>query len=98
MAQQIRMAPETMNKRAREYRTEADKVRDVTTAMNKILKGLETEWEGAAAKSYVTRVTKEKKNVENVEKLIREIAKSLDESAKIVKETDARIAKAYNGS
>lgn len=95
MANQIRMTPDMMRERATQYRTEADTVNGVIQKMDSLLAMLQSEWEGAASESYAARYEQLKPGFMKAEELIREIAKALDSTARIVEETDANIASQF---
>lgn len=95
MANQIRITPDQMRGRANQYRAEADAVNGVISKMDTLLQQLQGEWEGAASESYVVRYQELKPGFMKAEELIREIAASLDSTAKIVEETDASIANQF---
>lgn len=95
MANQIRITPDQMRQRAAEYRTEAEKVKEVIGRMDTLLSNLQSEWEGAASESYATRYGELKPGFLQAETLIREIATALDSTARIVEETDSSIANQF---
>ena len=95
MAGQIRITPEQMNQRAAQYRTQADTVNGVISQMDRLLVQLQTEWEGAASQAYADRFQQLKPGFQKAEALIREIAASLDTSAKKLQETDQALANGY---
>lgn len=97
MANQIRITPDQMRERANQYRAEADTVNGVIGKMDQLLGQLQEEWEGAASESYAERYNELKPSFMKAEELIREIASSLDSTAKIVEETDADIAGQFRG-
>lgn len=92
MANQIRITPDQMRDRATQYRKEADTVSGVISQMDSLLQSLMGEWEGSASESYAARYQELKPGFMKAEELIREIASALDATAKIVEETDTRIA------
>ena len=55
MANQIRITPDQMRERAKQYRAEADIVNGVINKMDSLLQQLQSEWEGAASESYAVR-------------------------------------------
>jgi len=95
MGEQIRMTPSSMRDRANQYRGEADTVNGVICKMDSLLSALQSEWEGSASESYAGRYGELKPSFMKAEELIREIAASLDSTAKIVEETDANIASQF---
>ena len=92
MAGQIRISPEQMNARARQYRQEADEVNRVIRRMDTLLQTLQGEWEGAASEAYAARFEELRPGFVKAEALIREIATALDLTARRLAETDSMIA------
>lgn len=97
MAGQIRITPDQMRERAKQYRVEADTVNGVINKMDSLLQQLQDEWEGASSESYAVRYQELKPGFMKAEELIREIAAALDATAKIVEETDIEIANQFKG-
>ena len=97
MANQIRITPDQMRERAKQYRAEADIVNGVINKMDSLLQQLQSEWEGAASESYAVRYQELKPGFMKAEELIREIAATLDSTAKIGEETDTSIANQFRG-
>lgn len=98
MAGQIRISPEQMRGRAKDYENEASKVGDVISRMDSLLGLLQAEWEGAASESYARRYEEElKPNFFKAQELINEIATALNQTANTLEETDASIASGFNG-
>ncbi len=95
MSNQIRMTPELMRERANEYRSQAEIVGEVISAMDTLLTNLQEEWEGAASRSYAERYGELKPGFEKAKELIEEIAAALDSTANIVEETDTEIANQF---
>ena len=95
MANQIRMTPDAMRERANQYRQDAEIVNGVISKMDSLLQQLQGEWEGSASESYAARYAELKPGFMKAEELIREIATSLDSTARIVEETDASIANQF---
>ncbi len=95
MSNQIRMTPETMRQRAGQYKTEAGKVHEVITKMDGLLSQLQSEWEGAASRSYADRYAQLKPGFQKAEQLIIEISEALTKTAQIVEETDSNIANQF---
>ena len=84
-----------MRERANQYRQEAEIVNGVISKMDSLLQQLQGEWEGSASESYAARYAELKPGFMKAEELIREIATSLDSTARIVEETDASIANQF---
>lgn len=95
MSNQIRITPDQMRERAKQYRTEADTVNGVIGKMDTLLEALMSEWEGSSSEAYATRYQELKPGFVKAEALIREIAAALDSTAKIIEQTDIDIANQY---
>lgn len=94
---QIRMTPDTMRQRARQYDDEAGKVGDVISTMDSLLRTLQEEWEGAASRSYGERFTELRPNFVKAQDLISEIADALRTTAQVIETTDSDIASQFKG-
>lgn len=92
MTGQIRISPDQMRGRAREYNSQADKVDDVIRQMDRLLRALQGEWEGDASKAYEEKFEQLRPGFVAAEDLIREIADSLEATAQSLEDTDAAIA------
>ena len=97
MSNQIRITPDQMRERAKQYRTEADTVNGVISKMDSLLQALQSEWEGSSSEAYAARYQELKPGFMKAEELIREIATALDSTARIIEETDKDIANQYRG-
>ncbi len=97
MANQIRIAPETMRERAKAYRAEADIVGGVIKKMDSLLSQLMGEFEGDASQAFNDRYKELRPGFVKAEELVREIATSLDATAKVYEETDGKIAGLMRG-
>lgn len=95
MSNQIRITPDQMRQRANQYRAEAETVNGVIRTMDSLLQQLQGEWEGQASESYYQRYQELKPGFMKAEELIREIAQSLDSTARIIEETDTSIANQF---
>ena len=95
MANQIRMSPETMRTRAKETDNQVNNMQDLIRSMDRLLNTLKGEWEGDAMQGYEDRFNKIKPVLKNAQELLEEIAGNLRSTAKIVEETDQKIASQY---
>ena len=89
---QIRISPDQMRGRAREYNSQADTVNGVIRQMDRLLRALQDEWEGDASKAYEEKFEQLRPGFVAAEDLIREIADSLEATAQSLEDTDAAIA------
>lgn len=95
MSKQIRVIPDQMRARANQYRAEAIAVNGIINRTDLLLLQLQSEREGAACRTYVTRYQELRSTFIKVEELIREISASLDSVANTVEETDIAIAEQF---
>lgn len=92
MAGQIRMTPETMRTRSREANQYSQTMQELISKMDRLLNTLKSEWEGDAVKGYEDRYNRIKPSFTNAKDLLDEVSHNLNETARIVEETDANIA------
>ncbi|WP_307738723.1 WXG100 family type VII secretion target [uncultured Parolsenella sp.] len=92
----IRITPQTMRRRAKEYRDERDRVNGVIKNMDSLLDTLQVEWEGEATTAYVRRFGEVRPSFVDAAKLIDEIATALDNTAKTLEQTDQAIAATFH--
>lgn len=92
MASQIKISPDQMRGRASEYRTQAEEVNGVISAMDRLLNALQSEWEGDASAAYGEKYEQLRPGFVSAVDLINDIAQSLDATAQSLEETDAAIA------
>ena len=92
MASQIKLSPDQMRGRASEYRTQAEEVNGVISAMDRLLNALQSEWEGDASAAYGEKYDQLRPGFVSAVDLINDIAQSLDATAQSLEETDAAIA------
>ncbi len=94
---QIRITPEKLRERAREYGVQADELERVIQNMEQLLVRLQEEWEGAASDSYALRYEQLKPGFVKAEELVREIEKVLIRTADTLEQTDLEIAGQFIG-
>ena len=92
MSDQIRMTPDMMRSRASEYATQSEMVVEVISRMDSLLSQLQSEWEGAASRSYAEKYEELKPGFVKAQELIMEISEALNKTAQTVEETDQAIA------
>ena len=95
MANQIRMTPDTMRRRASQTDKQSEAMQNLINTMDKLLATLKDEWEGDAMRGYETDIIKIKPSFKNAKDLLDEIAHNLRETARIVEETDQNIANQF---
>lgn len=92
MATNIKMSPDQMRKRAKDYKDESDKFADSIKKMTTYKNALSSEWSGDAAAAYADRFNKILKSFQNAKDLMDELSHNLNESAKIMETADKNIA------
>ena len=92
MSDQIRMTPDMMRSRASEYATQSEMMGEVISRMDSLLSQLQSEWEGAASRSYAEKYEELKPGFVKAQELIMEISEALNKTAQTVEETDQAIA------
>jgi WXG100 family type VII secretion target len=95
MAGQIRMSPEQMRGRAKEFDTEGKNVEDVIKKMSGLIKSLQGEWEGTASKEFANQFNTLKPSFDKMRTLIDDISKQLTGTAKAMEEMDKEIANKF---
>ncbi len=95
MANQIRMTPDTMRARAGEYTAEGQKLQEIITKMDNLLRQLQGEWEGNASRAYAEKFAQLRPGFVKAKELIDEISQALKSTAQIVEETDQNIANQF---
>lgn len=95
MAGQIRMSPEAMRDKAKQYEDQGGVVNGVIGTLDKLLAALQSEWEGTASESYGARYGELRPSFVQAEQLINDIAQALKATAQVVEQADADIAKQF---
>lgn len=96
MANEIKLTPEQMRKRAKSYATESQNLQKSIQNMDKLIKSLQTEWKGDASVAYANRYNTLKPAFKNCKELMDELSTNLNQAAKIMEDTDRRIAGKLN--
>lgn len=97
MAGQIRITPDQMRTRSREYQTQAENLDKVISRMDTLLNDLQSEWEGASSEAFANRFAELRPGFIKAKELIEEIASSLDATANDIEVLDQDIASKYGG-
>ncbi len=94
-AGQIRMTPDTMRTRAKQYGKEAQNVQQVITTMDKLLATLLEEWEGQSSVAYNEKYKSLRPGFVAAKELIDDIATALEKTAAAIEKTDSTIASQF---
>lgn len=92
MASEIKLTPEQMRQRSRSYANESQNLQKSIQNMDKLINALQSEWKGDASVAYAERYKTLKPAFKNCKDLMDELSKNLAQSAKIMEETDKKIA------
>jgi WXG100 family type VII secretion target len=95
MAGQIRLTPGEMRGRANEVREEGNKFQGVIDQMTRIINVLQTEWEGAAARSFAEQFESLKPSFNSMKELLEDISTQLNQTADAVEQMDQEIASKF---
>lgn len=97
MAGQIRLTPEEMRGRSREYTAESEKFQDVIAKMQSLLDQLQMEWEGESSIAFADRFESLKPSFNETKRLIEEIAAQLMTTADALETLDMDLASKIRG-
>jgi WXG100 family type VII secretion target len=89
---QIRMTPEQMRARAREFGVQGERTQEVINNMDRLLNMLQEEWEGEASRSFKAKFEELRPGFVKTRELIEDINKVLTDTARITEETDRSLA------
>ena len=92
MANEIKLTPEQMRERARAFGNESQKMQTSINNMTKLINALSNEWKGEASTAYKKRYDELRPAFKNCKDLMDELSTNLKQSAKILEETDRKIA------
>lgn len=95
MADQIRISPERMFERSREYQMEADTIQQVIEKMTSLIDQLQTEWEGAASASFANQFNELKPSFINMKELVETISRQLSQTGQAMQEMDEEISRKF---
>ena len=93
--EKISMSPEQMRRRAGEYTQQANNLQSIINKMDNLLRALQEEWKGRASEAYAVRFNELRPGFVSAKELIDNIAKALDDTARITEETDNAIASQF---
>lgn len=85
---QLKVTPEQLRERAKEYRDQSDIVEEVIGKLDGLMGVLEEEWEGASASKYRAKYEELLPSFKNMQELIATLAEVLDLEAQKFEEAD----------
>ena len=89
---QIRITPETMRQRAASYHQQSETIQQVISTMDKLLRTLQDEWEGAASRAYVTEYNRLRPGFVQAQDMAQTISDNLNKIANATERQDQEIA------
>lgn len=95
MSGQIRVSPEVLQSRAREY---GNASQEITTLLNKLQSlqdTLRSEWEGAAFQGFDNQFNQLKPKVQNFAELMQQINTQLDKTAQAMQQNDQDLSRNF---
>lgn len=88
----IRLTPDMMRLRAKEYRNESHKMDEVVKKLNTLLLSLQSEWDGKSAVAFQNQYESLKPSLNQMVNLIESIATQLTQTANSIEALDQEIA------
>ena len=95
MSGQIRVSPETLQSRAREYVKAANDIRVILSNLQRLQDTLRSEWEGAAFQGFDQQFSELKPKVENFADLMQQINTQLDKTAQAMQQNDQDLSRNF---
>ncbi|AKA71545.1 MULTISPECIES: WXG100 family type VII secretion target [Clostridium] len=95
MSDQIRISPERMIERSRDYHQEAEKINEVINRMTSLISELQTEWEGQASASFANQFNELRPSFVNMHDLVETISHQLQQTGSAMQERDQEIASQF---
>lgn len=95
MSGQIRVSPETLQSRARDYGKAANDIRVILSNLQRLQDTLRSEWEGAAFQGFDQQFSELKPKVENFADLMQQINTQLDKTAQAMQQNDQDLSRNF---
>ena len=95
MSGQIRVSPETLQSRSREYGKAANDIRVILSNLQRLQDTLRSEWEGAAFQGFDQQFLELKPKVENFADLMQQINTQLDKTAQAMQQNDQDLSRNF---
>ncbi|AGF54056.1 MAG: hypothetical protein K0R54_5825 [Clostridiaceae bacterium] len=92
---QIRITPERMFERAKEYLGEAEAIGQVISKMDTLINELQSEWEGQASAKFADQYNELKPSFQKMQELTETIAKQLQQTGNAMQQMDQDIANQF---
>lgn len=95
MAGQIRVSPETLQTRAREYGKAANDITAILNNLQRLQDTLRSEWEGQAFQGFDSQFNELKPKVQNFADLMQQINTQLDKTAQAMQQHDQDLSRNF---
>ena len=95
MSGQIRVSPETLQSRAREYGKASNDITVILNNLQRLQDTLSTEWEGAAFRGFNDQFLELKPKVQHFAELMQQINTQLDKTAQAMQQNDQDVSRNF---
>ncbi|MEB3025553.1 MULTISPECIES: WXG100 family type VII secretion target [unclassified Parvimonas] len=95
MAGQIRVSPETLQMRAREYGKASNDITTILNNLQRLQDMLRSEWEGQAFQGFDNQFNELKPKVQNFAELMQQINNQLDKTAQAMQQNDQALSRNF---
>lgn len=92
---QIRVSPETLQTRAREYNKASNEVNSILSNLTGLQQTLASEWEGQAFQGFDNQFNELKPKVQNFAELMQQINVQLDKTAQAMQQHDQDLSRNF---
>ena len=86
---QLRVTPEQLRDRAKEYRNQSDEVGHIIEKLDGLINALESEFEGNTASRFSSQYSDLRPNIVSMQQLIKDLAAFLDQKANDFENADS---------
>lgn len=84
----IKVKPEKLISTASDFQSKGNQIQNLTNEMMNLVKGLNSVWEGDAAKAYIQKFTGLQDDIQKMNRMIKEHVTDLTEMARVYKEAE----------
>lgn len=92
---QIRVSPETLQSRAREYGKASNDIAAILSNLQRLQDTLSSEWEGAAFQGFNNQFLELKPKVQKFAELMQQINTQLDKTAQAMQQNDQELSRNF---
>ena len=92
---QIKVSPETLQTRAREYSKASNEVNGILSNLSALQQTLAAEWEGQAFQGFDNQFNELKPKVQNFAELMQQINVQLDKTAQAMQQHDQDLSRNF---